>query len=164
MMFVICSLGGIMRSTDIDFAFPVMAFTPDKEIWGFPDLNRLTRCGPTTVPKGRQIGMELIDAKLRRWVVRSVERIGPAELFLKGLVRALLTGTPQSRIAQDVEPLESVSLRDVQDMACVSLNAFPDDYGLSDLVERDAMLAEVRKTTSLQELFDLLTPDTFESY
>lgn len=38
-----------MKSIDVNFQFPVLAFTPDRENWGFPDMDRLTRCGPRTL-------------------------------------------------------------------------------------------------------------------
>lgn len=152
-----------MLTSEVDFAFPVLGFTPDKEIWGFPDLNRLTRCGPSTVPQGRQIGMELVDAKGRRWIVRAVERVGPAEPFFKNLLNALLS-TPQTRIVQHLDTAEPLSIAAVQDKACASLEAFPEDYALYEPEDLAAMLAKVRKTRSVKALFELLTPDTFEAY
>ncbi|MDB5438879.1 MAG: hypothetical protein JWM33_1306 [Caulobacteraceae bacterium] len=66
-----------MKSSDVAFKFPVLAFTPDREIWGFPDMDRLTRCGPRTLKEDTQKGMELIDAKGQRW--GSYPFAGPAE-------------------------------------------------------------------------------------
>lgn len=51
-----------MKSSEAGFKFPVLGFTPDHENWGFPDLDRLTKCGPATLKKRMQDDMELIDA------------------------------------------------------------------------------------------------------
>jgi hypothetical protein len=29
-----------MKSSEVDFKFPVLGFTPDGDIWGFPDADR----------------------------------------------------------------------------------------------------------------------------
>jgi hypothetical protein len=97
-----------MKTAEANFHFPVLGFTPDKEIWGFPDLNRLTRCGPRTLKSGLQTGMELIDADGRRWIVRDVRRTGRPGSLLPWLVSIAFTGCPQSRIEHQLDPLEPV--------------------------------------------------------
>jgi hypothetical protein len=38
-----------MKTAEAQFHFPVLGFTPDREIWGFQDLNALISCGPRTL-------------------------------------------------------------------------------------------------------------------
>lgn len=154
-----------MKTGQANFNFPVLGFTPDREIWGFPDLDTLTSCGPRTLKDNTQIGMELIDARGQRWAVRSVRRTGRAGSLPRWLFASLLS-TPQFRIEHELEPLEAVSLKEVQERACASLEAFPDDYCLDD--ERDTVLAplmaKVRMTKSIGEIHDLLGLDSFMAY
>jgi hypothetical protein len=154
-----------MKTGQANFNFPVLGFTPDREIWGFPDLDTLTSCGPKTLKDNIQIGMELIDTRGQRWAVRSVRRTGRAGSLPKWLFDLLLS-TAQSRIEHELEPMQPVSLSEAQERACASLEAFPDDYCLDD--ERDAVLAglmaKVRNTKAIGEIHELLGLDSFMAY
>jgi hypothetical protein len=114
-----------MKTAEAGFSFPVLGFTLDLEIWGFQDLDRLTKCGPRTLKEDIQCGMELIDAEGRRWVVRSIKRTGRAGSLLSML---LPFGPPQSRIEHELEPLEQVTLEDVRRRACAAMRAFAENY------------------------------------
>lgn len=155
-----------MKTAEADFHFPVLGFTPDREIWGFADLDTLTSCGPRTLKEDMQLGMELVDADGCRWVVRSVRKVGRARPPIRWLVSALLTGTPQSRIEHELDQLEPISLGDAQDRACASLRAFPQDYGAED--ENDPvfeqLIAGVRATRTIGSLLDVLGLDSFMAY
>lgn len=152
-----------MKSSETGFSFPVLGFTPDRENWGFPDLDRLTKCGPRTLKENMQNGMELIDANGRRWRVLSVRRTGRA-----GSVLDLLPGfgPPQSRIEQELEELPSLSLAEVQQRTRESLEIFRGDYtGFDgDEAEFNLLLEKVGQAHSVAELYKLLQPDTFEPY
>jgi hypothetical protein len=152
-----------MKSSEADFSFPVLGFTRDRENWGFADLDRLTRCGPRTLRENMQQGMELIDASGSRWQVLAVRRTGRA-----GSILSLLPGfgPPQSRIEQELEPLPSVSLAEVQQRARESLETFKSDYGgfEGDEAEFSLLLDKVSRARSVTELYELLQPDTFEPY
>lgn len=151
-----------MKSSEAGFKFPVLGFTPDREIWGFPDLDRLTRCGPSTLKENTQDGMELIDANLRRWNVISIRRTGRAGSLLSML---WIFGPPQSRIEQELEPLAAVSLAEVQQRSQEALKLSEDDYyGEDGQKEFKSMLRKVEKARSVAKIYDLLQPDTFESY
>lgn len=165
-MFAICSITGMgMKTADVDFRFPLLGFTPDREIWGFPDTATLTSCGPRTLKENLQSDMELVDIDGRRWIVRSVRRLGRARPLIPWLLSALLS-TPQSRIEHELEQLQPVSLGQVQERACASLKAFPQDWGAED--EHDPVLeerlAEVRATRSIAEIHDVLGLDSFMAY
>lgn len=56
-----------MRTGEIDWSYPLLGFTPDGDIWGSPDLEALTVCGPRTLKNNMQADMELVDADGRRW-------------------------------------------------------------------------------------------------
>jgi hypothetical protein len=148
-----------MKSSEAKFSFPVLGFTPDRENWGFRDLDRLTRCGPRTLREHMQDGMELIDANGRRWRVLSFRRTGRA-----GSIFSLLPGfgPPQSRIEHELEELSSVSLKEIQQRTRESLQLFKSDYG--DDEEFSSLFESIDKADSIAKLYGLLQPDTFESY
>ncbi|WP_309093218.1 hypothetical protein [Phenylobacterium sp.] len=152
-----------MRSSEANFSFPVLGFTPDRENWGFPDLDRLTKCGARTLRENMQAGMELIDSDGQRWRVLSVRRTGRA-----GSLLSLLPGfgPPQSRIEHELEELAALSLAEVKQRTVDSLNAFRSDYmGFEgDEAEFSALLEKVSQAQSFADIYDLIQPDTFESY
>lgn len=155
-----------MKTAEVEFRFPVLGFTPDREIWGFQDIDTLTSCGPRTLKDHMQIGMELIDADGRRWIVRSVRRTGRAGSFLSWLGSLVFLSTPQSRIEHELDALEPVSLADGQARACASLEAYPHDYCADDEMETvlAPLLAEVRRTKAIAEIHGLLGLDSFRAY
>jgi hypothetical protein len=149
-----------MKSTEVSFQFPVLGFTTDGEIWGFPDLNRLTKCGPRTLRDNMQDGMELIDADGRRWRVRSITRTGRAGGWWTMFSPF---GPSQWRIEQDLEPMAPVALAEVQRRACAAMEGLAQDYmDGDDRSELDGTLGKVRRTTTIGEIYPLLNPDTFE--
>ncbi|HEY8617148.1 hypothetical protein [Phenylobacterium sp.] len=152
-----------MKTQEAGFRFPVLGFTPDRENWGFPDLDRLTKCGPRTLRENMQQGMELIDADGRRWRVLSTRRTGRA-----GSLLSLLPGfgPTQSRIEHELEPLPKLTLAEVQQRTLESLETFRSDYtGFSgDEAEFAALLERVRKARSVAEICEIIGADTFEGY
>jgi hypothetical protein len=161
-MFRFRSGGGGMKSHEAGFRFPVLGFTPDREIWGFPDLDRLTKCGPRTLKEDVQNGMELIDTDGRRWRVLSIRRTGRA-----GSVLSLLWifGPPQSRIEHELEPLPPVLLAEVQQRSRDAMESSQIDYyGEEGEAEYKSTLSKIGKTRSIAKIYDLLQPDTFEPY
>jgi hypothetical protein len=155
-----------VKKAAADFHFPLLGFTPDGEIWGFPDIDTLTSCGPRTLKENMQTGMELVDVDGRRWIVRSVRRVGRARPLVPWLVSALLTSAPQSRIEHEVEQLGAITLSEAQARACAALRAFPQDYGAEDkddpvLKQR---LAEVTGTRTIAAIHDVLGLDSFMAY
>lgn len=156
---------GSMKTAEANFHFPVLGFTPDKEIWGFEDLNSLTSCGPRTLKDNMQLGMELIDADGKRWVVRSVRRIGRAESLLRTLIDAVLTASPQSRIEQELDELTPVSFAEIRDRACVSMEKNWECYcHFNEREEFEPRLAEVRSAKSVAQIFELMGLDSFMGY
>lgn len=150
-----------MKTAEVDFHFPVLGFTPDKEIWGFADLNTLTSVGPKTLKDDMQSGMELVDVDGRRWVVRSIRKLGRGEPLLQWLLSALLS-TRQYRIEQELEPLEPLSLAEVKARVLDSMETFAWDYGGEE--ELASRLAEVRSAKSIASIHDLIGLDSFMAY
>lgn len=155
-----------MKTTEAGFHFPVLGFTPEPAMWGFEDLNTLTSCGPLTLKHNSQIGMELVDADGRRWIVRSVTRIGRAESLWAAVVSLLLYGKPQSRIEHELEALEPLTLGEVQARACAWLEAFPEDHEQYDESDNvlPPLLAQVRAAKDIGSLLPLLGLDSFMAY
>lgn len=154
-----------MKTSEVELRFPVLGFTADLEIWGFPDLDRLTKCGPRTLRENLQIGMDLVDADGRRWRVRSVERTGRAGSWLSRLL-FFIFGPPQSRIEHDLEALPPLSLQETQQRACAAMEAHAENYfdGDDRETEFEPRLAEVKRTKSIADIYVLLQPDTFEPH
>ncbi len=152
-----------MNCADAGLHYPVLGFTRDLQIWGFKDLDALTRCGPRTLRENYQADMELIDADGRRWRVRTFKRIGRAGSWLSLL---LPFGPPQSRIEHELEAMEPVSIQEVQRRTCASMEAFSENY--FDAGEREAefapLLAQVNRTRKIADIYELLQPDTFEPH
>ena len=149
--------------SEVIFRFPLLGFTSDLEIWGFQNMDQLTKCGPRTLKEGIQIGMELIDADLRRWKVVSVRRTGRA-----GSIWSLLLpfGPPQSRIEHDLEPMEAISIDELRLKVCSALERHAEDYFQGDEreTEFEPLLSSARSAGSVSEIYDLLQPDTFEPH
>ena len=150
-----------MKTADVAFQFPVLGFTPDLEIWGFPDMDRLTKCGTRTLRENLQIGMELIDADGRRWVVRAVRRTGRAGSLLSLF---LPFGPPQSRIEHDLAPMPAVTLDEVRRRAFAEMEAYAENYveGDEGKAEFAQLFVDIGRASKISEIHDLLRPDTFE--
>jgi hypothetical protein len=152
-----------MKTGEANFRFPVLGFTSDLNIWGFQDLDRLTRCGPRTLKEDTQIGMEFVDADGRRWKVRSVRRTGRAGSLFSLL---LPFGPPQSRIEHELDPMHAVSIEEVRHQVCAAMEAHAENYFEGDEreTEFEPLLSAVRTARSVRELYELLQPDTFEPH
>lgn len=148
-----------MKTAEAAFAFPVIGFTPNLDVWAFPNMNALTSCGPLTLKEDMARDMELVGADGRRWRVLSIRRLGRARPLLLTLVDALLS-TPQSRIEHELHPMTPLSLAEVQDRVCAAIEAHPDYWA----EEIPVLLARTRSAKAIGDLPDLLGLDTFEAY
>lgn len=151
-----------MKTVQVDFRFPVLGFTTDADVWGLPDLDALTTCGPLTLKDGLQLGMELIDADGRRWIVRSVQRTGRAG----SLLTRLFFGPRLSRIEHELDQLQPVSLGDVQARVCAAMEAHADFWCEQDEIATvlPARLAEVKATATISGIHEVLGLDSFHAY
>ncbi len=149
----------------VDFNFPVIGFTPDREIWGFPDRRSLTTCGVQTLREGKSLGMEVIDGDGGCWRVTAIHDKGRARPLIPWLMKAMLSGRLY-RIEYSLVRLEEAALDEVKARACKSLEAFPDDYCLFDEQETVLLplMEQVRAAGSVEAIFELLGLDTFEAY
>jgi len=154
-----------MKTADVEFEFPVLGFTPDGEMWGFPDRNSLTSCGPRTLKLDMERDMELVDGQGRRWVVRSIQRIGLGYPLVRWLFWSLLS-TPQYRIEHDLEEATPLPFEEVRRRAVTYLEGHWEDYCAED--EREEvlvpLLARLHSSSSAAEVFELLGLDSFMAY
>ncbi len=151
-----------MNSSEIKFTYPVLGFSSDGDLYGFPDLDRLTKCGPRTLEDRWHIGMELVDDRLKRWRVLSVRRTGRAGSLL-GLL--WIFGPPQSRVEFELVDMPPISMKEVQERACKAMEHQKEDYyGEDGQKEYEDTLKNIGETNSARELYNLLNPDTFEGY
>ncbi|MGH6781696.1 MAG: hypothetical protein ACREB5_06290, partial [Sphingomonadaceae bacterium] len=86
------SAADAITSDRIDFKFPVIGFTPDREIWGFPDRKSLTTCGVRTLRQSMPVGMDLIDAEGARFRVVAIHDKGRASPLVHWFLKGLLAG------------------------------------------------------------------------
>ena len=155
-----------MKTTDIQFQYPVLGFTPDGDMWAFPDWNSLTSVGRLTLKNNKQDGMELISADGRRWRVKSIRRVGRAGPLMKWFVMGLLAGF-QSRIEHDLEEMEPVTLGEIHDRTCAHVEQFW-EYYVEFEENRNAEVAErlngIRKASNFSQILDVLGLDSFMAY
>ena len=155
----------VKTSTQVDFKFPVIGFTPDAEIWGFPDRKSLTTCGARTISESLPVGMQLIDGSGQQFRVLALRKEGRAEALIPWLISSLLSGKSY-RIEYDLEPQGTITLDEIRARACASLEAFPQDYCAEDKRETVLLplIASVRAASDAREIFELLGLDSFEAY
>lgn len=113
-----------MNATQVAFRFPVLGFTRDG-CWGFRDLDRLTLCNTLAWKNGSLVGMDLVDAELRCWTVRSARRLGRAWSVRAWLV-VLLAGPPPWRVDYELEASPATTLDAVKDRVCGHIQADPE--------------------------------------
>ena len=147
-----------MKVSDADIQFPALGFTTDQEMWGFTDLDKLTRCSAGNLKSGMQIDMEIIDSTGARWRVVSVNSVKRLWGFINIFWTSLAV---QHRVEQDLEPMASVPYSEVQDRACLSFEVASKRYFEPDDpdAEYESFQAEVRKCTSIAEIVSRLNPD-----
>ena len=152
-----------MRTGDIDWKFPILGFTPDGDIWGFPDLEALTVCGPKTLKDNMQADMELVDAAGQSWRVLSVRRTGAADTFLQ---RLMFLGKRLWRIEHELEALPAVGLAATLERVCKGMEAFPGYWCVDeeDSDELQALQSKVRAVTSFAGVHEVLGLDWFAEY
>jgi hypothetical protein len=149
----------LVKSSDVEFAYPVLGITPDSDLWAFCDKGEMTTCGKLTLQDDMQKDMDLIDAQGGSWRVVSLLRLGGVGLSY-GL-SCFLAGV--SRVEHDLRPLPRVNLEDVKARVCACMAARPEDWIWPDvgLPER---LAEVEAVTSIAGIHEVLGLDHFRAY
>jgi hypothetical protein len=158
--------GPAMNAEDANLQFPVLGLSADNDVWGFWDLEGLTVCGHRTLKEGLQDGMELIDAAGERWRVDRIRMIRPLDPWWKWILTYVLTPTRGFVIEQELTPLDKVDLKTAQERVCSAMQNYPlywceESEFDTVLVDR---LAEVRGTTSIAAIHDVLGLDTFRQW
>lgn len=147
------------RSSEIEFAYPILGITPDNDLWAFRDRDELNTCGKMTLRDGMQDGMEIIDADGRTWRVASIVRVGGVGLSL-GL-SCFLAGV--MRIDHELEALPRQTLTEVKSRVQACMKARPEDWIWPD-VDLPQRLAEVQVVVSIAGIHDVLGLDHFRAY
>jgi len=152
-----------MKTSEMEFEFPVLGFPVDQDFLGFRDRRALTTCGRFTIEKNLAVGTEFIDARLRRWVVRTARKVGNARpWFVRPFTYWLVP--PLFRIEHELEALEPLSLDEVKDRIRVSMQAYPPEWSPDD--ELDTVIAtdfaDLAAAGSVAEIYERFQPDTFE--
>ena len=61
------------KASETDFEYPLIGFTAKPGPLWFSDFFALSHCSSYYVENEALIGMELVDSRLRRWIVRSLD-------------------------------------------------------------------------------------------
>ena len=67
----------LVKASEAEFAFPIIGFLKDDE-YVFAERAHLLECAAPYYEDGDLIDVELVDAALRRWIIRSVDLHSPA--------------------------------------------------------------------------------------
>lgn len=143
-----------------DFAFPILCFTADGDIWSMNDERELTCCGPKTLQDGVQIGMVLVDVKGDCWRVLSVRSLGKPPFSLRSL---RLFAPKLVRVQHEFAAEPRICLDEVKERVCKSLDAFPLYWcEPSEMPEGlEERKAEIRSVGCIREIHDKLGLDYF---
>jgi hypothetical protein len=145
--------------------FPILGFTTDDDVWGFPSLREFGLCGPRTIKNDMQRGMEIVDGDGRRYQVRSTRKLGRYRAFPIWFLNSLVS-VPQYRIAHDLEPLPPLSLEEIKERVDLCMRAHPLYW--SEEAEFDTVLVEqlakVQACQSVAEIFETMGLDWFQGY
>jgi hypothetical protein len=143
---------------------------PVEQFCGFIELTDLKVASQRAIRRGDYLGMTIVDSTSRTWVVRSLSSVGVRTPLWKRVLVSIFNQSDE--IQHDVE----IELEDrgvtpwsaVLDRVCTAIDQNPDDWMddevlagesgppimLEDVLE--ALKAAVRRTTSIEELFDSL--------
>lgn len=154
-----------MDAASLNLSFPILGFTTDDDIWGFPSLDELSVCGPRTIKDDMQRGMEIVDGDGRRYRVLSIRKLGRSGFLPIWFLKSLVT-TPQYRISQELEPMTPLSLEEIKQRVDLCMRAHPLFW--SEEADFDTVLVEKRASAqacqSVAELFEDLGLDWFAAY
>lgn len=151
------------KTSDLDLKFPLLGFTPDGQIWAFPDRDTLTTCGKFTLKDNLQLGLELIDSEGRRWIVRSIRRIGRDRPLLPWLFVAALSG-PLWRIEQEVDAMSPIAFEEIRDRAVQATRLLDEHYYTDDdKAELRQLVATVGRAKDVATIIEVMNPDSFKS-
>jgi hypothetical protein len=130
----------IVRASDTVFDFPLAGFGSKEGLLCYSDLNALTHASWAYVREETLIGMELVDNRLRRWIVRSVDPKKPPRVE-----RWWHFGPDTSAVEfdLDLEEIEPTTLPDVK-------RRLLEEWELEDADHEDA----VRSAPDLAAMFE----------
>src|SRR4051812_44848586 len=154
-----------MDIVSLNLKFPILGFTTDDDVWGFPSLHEFGLCGPRTIKNDMQRGMEIVDGEGRRYRVRSIRKLGRYRSLPIWFLNSLVS-VPQYRIQHELEAIEPLSLDEIKQRVNLCMRKHPlywseeEDFD-SMLVEQ---LANAQACVSVAEIFQVLGLDWFQGY
>jgi hypothetical protein len=137
------------QAFDTDFAFPMVGFARKDGMLCYSDLSALTHASWVYLRDETLIGMELVDSRMRRWIVRSVEPMRPPRVqrwwhfgpdtsvveFDLGLEEIEATTFPElkRRVLDELEldrPDDEMAVRRARNLAAMFKAAYEQGTGL----------------------------------
>ena len=150
---------------DPPFDFPILGFTPDGDLGGFPSLAEFRRCNEHGLKTRRDVGMVLCDDLGRTWTITDVRSLGLQGSALKrGLARVFASFRIYT-VEYTLEPGDTLSLEEIKARVCAAIDKFPGAY-FDDAYDQDTgewldmdeylgrMKARVRQAKDLREMMD----------
>lgn len=109
----------LVKASEADFRFPVLAYIPGGELTGFKDRLWLLGYERKLLKRGVYEGMVIIDASRRRWVVRNAYKVtiktGPRLWFLWPFHESVF-----NRNEFDLEEVERIDLDELRELVCAA--------------------------------------------
>ncbi len=117
----------LVMASDIDLEYPLVGFTQKEGALKFGDAQTLTTCALTYVRDKTLLGMELIDNRLRRWIVRSLRPEHPLPIR-----RWWHLSLPNVTFDLELEEIEPMDLNELK-------RRLLDDWELEDFEDEKAV-------------------------
>lgn len=172
-----------MTPVEANFTFPVLVFTKTLETYGAPSLRTLTRWTKSAVENADTvIGMELVDAAKKQFVVRDVQVVGEWKSFPPAKVRRLLGWRVDYEVSLTLERSPRMTFKEIKQRVRDCIVDKPAFYLMNydpenDLAENAEMIAAIDDVDSLpgvlkelaamgsfQEVYDQFSGNTLDTY
>ncbi|WP_304219388.1 hypothetical protein [Phenylobacterium aquaticum] len=137
--------------------FPALGFRRDvgrepipgrERVTFFLDLEDFSTCTSWELARGERLGMVLADRDGRCWKVVAVKDLGVVRPFWERVFRFLMRQSLH-RIDQELIPQEPLTLAQVKERVCASIQANPDDWR-----DDEAIAGEAGPPRDEQEMLD----------
>lgn len=152
-----------VNAEEAGFDFPVFGFEPEQTVgWQCDGPEGFATVCESTFRSQWPKTLELVDACGRRWAVKSVRRVKRSGGLIKWLLLAPL-GMNRCLIHWDLDPLPSLTLAEVQELACDAIARFGelDDWNKELEAETAGMIAQIRGANSIAQLAPILNWPSF---
>ncbi len=145
----------LTKHTDLDWAFPVMAFRATGEIEYFDDIVPFTEYPQSVFRDGILMGMELIDSEGERWFVRAVDRTSPEPAPRRWWHVWPFWEEPRAVIELALENGGQLDFEAVRQKVCDRVAAEARQYGEPES-EVEETLVRLRQAKDYKDISDIL--------